>query len=145
MEIEDFTMEYYNEIVDLWRRAGISISSSDDKSEVQKMLERNPSLFLIGKVNEKVIAVVEGGYDGRRGYIHHLAVDPTYQRKGYGKKLMHELIERFRQNKVQKVHLFVEKENKNAIRFYKKLGWERRNYLTIMSFVPDEEIYGPST
>jgi ribosomal protein S18 acetylase RimI-like enzyme len=141
MEVEDFTMDYYKEVLDLWGRTGISIGSSDDKTEVQRMLDRNPGLFLIGKVNDKLIAVVQGGYDGRRGYVHHLAVDPLYQKNGYGKKLMNELMERFRRNKVHKVHLFVEKHNKNAITFYKRLGWERRKYLTMMSFVPDENLY----
>jgi ribosomal protein S18 acetylase RimI-like enzyme len=144
MQIEDFTMAYYSEIIDLWRRAGISLGSSDNKVEVQNILERNPGLFLIGKENNKVIAVVEGGYDGRRGYVHHLAVDPAYQREGHGRELMNELMNRFRQNKVQKVHLFVEKTNKKAIKFYKKLGWELREYLTMMSFVPDEKIYRSS-
>jgi len=144
MEIEDFKMDYYNDVLDLWIRAGISIGSSDDKIEIQKMLERNPRFFLIGKENHKLIAVVQGGYDGRRGYVHHLAVDPAYQKKGYGKMLMHELMDRFRQNKVHKIHLFVEKHNKNAIAFYKRLGWEQRKYLTMMSFVPDDTLYRSS-
>ncbi|NHJ23835.1 MAG: GNAT family N-acetyltransferase [Candidatus Lokiarchaeota archaeon] len=144
MEIEDFKMDYYNDVLDLWIRAGISIGSSDDKIEIQKMLERNPRFFLIGKENDKLIAVVQGGYDGRRGYVHHLAVDPAYQKKGYGKMLMHELMDRFRQNKVHKIHLFVEKHNKNAIAFYKRLGWEQRKYLTMMSFVPDDALYRSS-
>ncbi len=144
MEIEDFKMDYYNDVLDLWIRAGISIGSSDDKIEIQKMLERNPRFFLIGKENDKLIAVVQGGYDGRRGYVHHLAVDPAYQKKGYGKMLMYELMDRFRQNKVHKIHLFVEKHNKNAIAFYKRLGWEQRKYLTMMSFVPDDALYRSS-
>jgi len=144
MEIEDFKMDYYNDVLDLWIRAGISIGSSDDKIETQKMLERNPRFFLIGKENDKLIAVVQGGYDGRRGYVHHLAVDPAYQKKGYGKMLMYELMDRFRQNKVHKIHLFVEKHNKNAIAFYKRLGWEQRKYLTMMSFVPDDALYRSS-
>jgi ribosomal protein S18 acetylase RimI-like enzyme len=145
MEIEDFTMDYYNEIIELWRRSGISIGSSDDRSEVQRILLRNPGFFLIGKKKDKVIAVVEGTYDGRRGYIHHLAVDPSFQKQDYGKMLIDELMERFRQNKVHKIHLFVEKQNKSAIKFYKSLGWEKRKYLTIMSYIPDDTLYRPST
>ena len=102
LEIEEFKMEYYNEIIDLWRRSGISIGSSDDKEEVKRLLEHNPDLFLIGKVNEKIIAVVEGAFDGRRGYVHHLAVDPLFQKKGYGKKLMGELMVRFQDKKIYK-------------------------------------------
>jgi ribosomal protein S18 acetylase RimI-like enzyme len=107
---------------------------------MERMLNRNPDLFLIGTLKDKVVAVVMGGFDGRRGYVHHLAIDPTYQRQGYGTKIMTKLNENFRQKGIQKVHLFVEKRNKEVIEFYRNLGWEIRD-LTMMSFVPDEKLY----
>lgn len=141
MKIELFTMRYYHEIIDLWKRSGIEVSSSDTRDEIAKMLKRNPDLFLIGKENEKVIAVVMGAFDGRRGYVHHLAIDPDYQKRGYGKMMMDELIEKFHTKKVHKVHLFIEKYNKEVADFYRKLGWEVRDDLIMMSFVPDKSLY----
>ena len=141
MKIELFTMRYYHEIIDLWKRSGIEVSSSDTQDEIARILERNPDLFLIGTENEKVIAVVMGAFDGRRGYVHHLAIDPAYQKKKYGKMMMDELIEKFHIKKVHKVHLFIEKHNKEVIDFYKKLGWDIREDLIMMSFVPDKSLY----
>ena len=141
MKIELFTMRYYHEIIDLWKRSGIEVSSSDTRDEIAKMLKRNPDLFLIGKENEKVIAVVMGAFDGRRGYVHHLAIDPDYQKKRYGKMMMDELIEKLHIKKVHKVHLFIEKYNKEVVDFYRKLGWEVRDDLIMMSFVPDKSLY----
>ncbi len=141
MKIELFSMRYYHEIIDLWKRSGIEVSSSDTRDEIARILKRNPDLFLIGKENEKVIAVVMGAFDGRRGYVHHLAIDPDYQKKKYGKMMMDELIERFRKKKVHKVHLFIEKHNKEVVDFYKKLGWDIRDDLIMMSFVPDKSLY----
>ncbi|MFW9825101.1 MAG: GNAT family N-acetyltransferase [Candidatus Thorarchaeota archaeon] len=141
MKIEEFSIEFYDEIVQLWRDAGISVGSSDSKEEIQKMVTKNPELFLIGRLKGKIIAVVMGGFDGRRGYVHHLAVHPDYQKKGNGKKIMEKLIEIFLQKGVHKVHLFIEKSNKDVVSFYKNLGWERRKDLTMMSFVPDEKLY----
>ena len=141
LKIELFTMRYYHDIIDLWKRSGIEVSSSDTRDEITKMLKRNSNLFLIGKEDGKVIAVVMGGFDGRRGYVHHLAIDPDYQKKNYGKMMMDELIEKFRKKKVHKVHLFIEKHNKEVIDFYRKLGWEVRDDLIMMSFVPDKSLY----
>jgi len=141
MKIEPFTMRYYYDIIDLWKRSGIEVSSSDTRDEITKMLKRNSDLFLIGKEDGKVVAVVMGGFDGRRGYVHHLAIDPDYQKKKYGKMMMDELIEKFRKKKVHKVHLFIEKHNKEVIDFYRKLGWEVRDDLIMMSFVPDKRLY----
>lgn len=141
MKIENFNMQYYQEILELWKRAGIGIGSSDTKEEIEKILDRNPELFLIGKEQGKVIAVVIGAFDGRRGYVHHLAVDPKYQNKGYGKIIMDDLIDRFQRKKVHKIHLFIEKHNIKVVDFYSKQGWEIRDDLIMMSFIPDKTLY----
>ncbi len=141
MNIELFTMRYYHEIIDLWKRSGIEVSSSDTRDEIARMLKRNPDLFLIGKEKEKVIAIVMGAFDGRRGYVHHLAIDPDHQKKKYGKMMIDELIEKFHIKNIHKVHLFIEKSNKKVVDFYRKLGWEVRDDLIMMSFVPDKSLY----
>jgi ribosomal protein S18 acetylase RimI-like enzyme len=141
MKIELFTVRYYQEIIDLWKRSGIEVGSSDTQDEIAKILKRNSDLYLIGKEDGKVVAVVIGAFDGRRGYVHHLAIDPDYQKKKYGKMMMDELIERFRKKKVHKVHLFIEKHNKEVVDFYKKLGWDIRDDLIMMSFVSDKSLY----
>ncbi|MFX1390330.1 MAG: GNAT family N-acetyltransferase [Promethearchaeota archaeon] len=141
MKIEEFAMEDYDNIITLWRKTEISVGSTDTSEEIEKMLKRNPKLFLIGKLDEKVIGVVMGAFDGRRGYVHHLAIDPDYQKKGFGKKIMNELNTRFLKMGVHKIHLFIEKYNKEVVDFYKHLGWEKRDDLIMMSFIPDKNLY----
>ena len=141
MNIEKFSMKFYEKVIQLWRNAGISVGSSDTKEELERIVQRNPQLFLIGKIDEKLISVVIGGFDGRRGYVHHLAVDPDYQKKGYGKLMMDELMKKFRELGVHKVHLFIEKHNKAVVDFYRNLGWDIRDDLIMMSYVPDKNLY----
>lgn len=141
MRIENYSMKFYDKVIELWRKAGISVSSSDTKEELEKMHQRNPQLFLLGVIKEKIIGVVMGGFDGRRGYVHHLAIDPEYQKKGFGRLMMGDLIMRFRKLGVHKIHLFIEKNNKEVVKFYQNLGWEIRYDLKMMSFVPDEKVY----
>jgi len=141
MKIEKFSMKFYDEVIQLWRNAGIGVGSSDSKNELEKMVTRNPDLLLIGKIKDRIIAVVMGGFDGRRGYVHHLAVDPGYQKQGYGKEIMRALNEIFRQKGIHKIHLFIERRNKEVVDFYRNLGWEIREDLTMMSFVPNEKLY----
>ncbi|NVM16335.1 MAG: GNAT family N-acetyltransferase [Candidatus Lokiarchaeota archaeon] len=141
MKIEKFKMQYYHEVLELWKNAGIGVGSSDTEEEIAGVLNQNPDLFLIGMEDRKIVAVVIGAYDGRRGYIHHLVVDPDYQKRGYGKKIMDELIERFRNKKVHKIHLFIVKTNHEVVDFYRYLGWEIRDDLIMMSYIPDKELY----
>ena len=141
MNIETFSIKFYEKVIKLWRKTGISIGSSDTKEGLKRMVQRNPKLFLIGSIDEKLISVVMGGFDGRRGYVHHLAVDPDYQKKGYGKLMMDELMKKFRELGVHKVHLFIEKRNKEVVEFYRNLGWDIRGDLIMMSYVPDKNLY----
>ncbi len=141
MKIETFSMESYDDIISIWRKTGVSVCSTDTKDEIKRILDKNPQLFLVGKIDQKIIGVVIGGFDGRRGYVHHLAVDPNYQKSGYGKMIMDELTSRFRKMGVHKVHLFIEKYNKEVVNFYLNLGWEIRDDLIMMSYVPDKNLY----
>lgn len=141
MKIEKLSIHNYDDILLLWKKTGISADSSDTKEEIERMIQLNSDLLLIGKIEEKIIGVVMGGFDGRRGYVHHLAIDPEYQKKGYGKLLMDELIKRYRKKRVHKIHLFIEKRNKDVIQFYRKLGWELREDLIMMSYIPEKKLY----
>jgi len=139
MKIEKFKIEYYDDVLKLWRKAGIEVVSSDMIDEVTRVLNRNPDLFLMGKRKERVMAVVMGAFDGRRGYVHHLAVDPDYQKRGFGKTIMDALIEQFRKMNIHKVHLFIEKSNRNIVEFYNNLGWDVRKDLIMMSYIPNKK------
>ncbi|MFW9783612.1 MAG: GNAT family N-acetyltransferase [Candidatus Heimdallarchaeota archaeon] len=141
MKIEKFSMKHYPEIVQLWKKAGISVGSSDSSDQIEVMLNRNPNLFLIGKLENHIVSVVMGGFDGRRGYVHHLAVDPEFQNRGFGKNLIEELINEFRKLGVHKIHLFIESANEKVVQFYLNLGWEIRDDLIMMSFIPDKNLY----
>jgi ribosomal protein S18 acetylase RimI-like enzyme len=141
MEFEKFSIKDYDRVLEIWKETELSVVSSDSKKQVERMIKRNPRLCFVGRVNNKIIGVVMGGFDGRRGYVHHLAVDPDYQNRGFGRLIMKELMERFSTLKVHKVHLFVEKRNEKVINFYENLGWNLRDDLIMMSYIPNEDIY----
>lgn len=128
MNIED-----YEQVYKLWQATDIIIKGSDQKEEIQRMLKRNPYMCLVGVEDSKIISVVLGGFDGRRGYVHHLAVKPEKQGQGLGKAMMDELMKRFEDLKVIKVHLFVEENNKEVKDFYRNIGFKERTDLTDFS------------
>lgn len=55
--------------------------------------------------------------------------------------MMDELLVSFRKMGVHKVHLFIEKYNKEVVKFYHNLGWEIRDDLIMMSYIPDKNLY----
>ena len=139
MHIIQFEMGMYEEVLRIWTETGLSLGASDTKEQIKRSLEYSKDLFLVGILEKKVVAVVLGAFDGRRGYVHHLAIDPKYQKHGYGRMMMDELHRRFSNKDVKKVHLFIEVDTEGVKKFYKKVGWHTRDDLIMMSYVPENK------
>ena len=138
VHIREMTIADYEQVVQVWNAAGIDLTTSDQKPEIHRMIQHNPGLCLVleyrnANAPPHIIGAVLGGFDGRRGWVHHLAVHPSHQGKGYGKLIMEELTARFKQQNVVKLKLEVVEENKHVTKFYEKLGWDLRPEIITMS------------
>ncbi len=118
--------EDYPAVYELWSRAGpgIQLRKSDEPEEIAKKLQRDPDLFLVAEAEGRIIGAVMGGFDGRRGLVYHLAVDPAYRRRGIGSALMAELERRLVAKGCLRAYLLVTEDNQETIAFYRRLGWE---------------------
>lgn len=127
MQIRSFSFEQDLEaVLSLWRRSGpgVQLSRSDRADELRKKLERDPDLFLVAEEAGRIIGAVLGGFDGRRGLIYHLSVEPQRRRAGIGSALMAELEQRLRRKGCLKAYLLVTRDNQDALSFYREIGWE---------------------
>ena len=129
MEIED-----YDEVISLWKLCeGVGLSSADTRKSIDSYLKRNPHFSYIARDRSILIAAALCGHDGRRGFTHHLAVHPVFQRKGIGRLLVENCLKQLNKAGIQKCHLFVFSENESAIFFWKEQKWIERTELNIMS------------
>ena len=126
MYIRGFTMDDYAVVYGLWHNAGpgISLRPSDQPEEVERKLSRDPDLFLVAEEDGRVVGVVMGGWDGRRGWVHHLAVDPAHRRRGIGTALLMELEARLKAKGCLKANVLVHRDNKAASCLYKRMGYQ---------------------
>ena len=125
MLIRTFEMRDYEQVVALWRAAGISLHLSDDATGIEHKIERDPELFIVGELDGQIVGAVLGCYDGRRGWVNHLAVAPDYQRNGLGTMLMAALEVRFKAVGCVKINLLIEPDNSGVQRFYDGIGYTR--------------------
>jgi ribosomal protein S18 acetylase RimI-like enzyme len=125
MDIRSFQMTDYEAVVELWTRAGLTLSPSDSREAIEKKLQRDPELFLVVTDQDQLIGAVMGAFDGRRGWVYHLAVDPESQGNQIGRLLMNELEERMRAVGCDKMNLLVAQDNARVGGFYEKLGFVR--------------------
>lgn len=121
--IREFVRSDYQQVYNVWEASGLQMRTSDSLPELEKVLERDPDLFLVAEGNGTIVGAVLGAFDGRRGWVYHLGVDPAFQNRGIGTNLMIELLERYRAKGVNKVNLMVTAENLAVCEYYKKMGF----------------------
>ena len=87
-------------------------------------LQRDPDLFLVAEDDHQILGVVLGAWDGRRGWINHLAVRSDHRRSGIGKSLVKELERRLAGKGALKVNAQIYKSNRVSVEFFKMLSYE---------------------
>lgn len=132
--ISQFAIDAYDQVISLWKRCeGVGLSEADSRESIQSYLERNPGMSFIAEDNGTIVGAVLCGHDGRRGYVHHLAVHPSYRRQGIGRALVERCVSALQAVSIQKCHLFIFKENLDGIRFWENLGWTSRSEISVIS------------
>ena len=126
IHIREWTLADYDLIYNLWQHAtpGVHVGASDVRDEIGKKLARDPDLALAAEVDGCIHGAVLGGFDGRRGWVYHLAVETGWRSRGIGRALMVELERRLAAKGCLKVYLFVTPDNQDRVQFYENLGWE---------------------
>lgn len=123
--VRPFRMADYEDVLALWRSVGpgLHIRPSDRRGEIAKKLQRDPDLFLVAEAQDGIAGVIMGAWDGRRGWLHHLAVASGYRRQGIATALVGAVEERLREKGCLKVNLLVFSDNQSARDFYRMLGY----------------------
>lgn len=124
MRIREFKFEDYDEAVKLWTENGLIIRPGDELEGIKTKLDRDPDLFLIAQEGSAIVGVVMGAWDGRRGWIYHLAVKIDHQRKGIATALIRELEKRLVKKGARKVNAQIYQWNQKSIDFFKAIGYE---------------------
>ncbi|RMF09663.1 MAG: GNAT family N-acetyltransferase [Candidatus Neomarinimicrobiota bacterium] len=129
MKIQD-----YADVYRLWDSLpGIGLSEADQQPAIQTYLNHNAGLSQVAVQDNRVVGAVLCGHDGRRGYLHHLAVAPEVQRQGIGRALLRTCLERLRRLGIQKCHIFLIPDNREGQVFWEQNGFYLRHDLQLMS------------
>jgi len=91
---------------------------------IRRKLGVQRELFLVGELTGKVVATVLAGFDGVRGWIHHLAVAPSLRRRGIATRMMREAESGLAKLGCPKINLQVRPGSTGVVAFYRTLGYE---------------------
>ncbi len=134
VSIRAMTIEDYDAAYALWQGCeGIGLSSADSREGIARLLQRNPGLSSLAEEQGRLAGAVLCSTDGRRGYLHHLAVDAGFRRRGIGRALVERSLECLRREGIQKCHIFVYHANLSGMKFWEEIGYKARQDLILMS------------
>ena len=111
-------------VVELWKRGGLTVPWNDPIKKIEAKLLVQPELFLVGNLDGKVVESAMAGYDGHRGWINYLAVDPDHQLCGLGRLMMERAETELRMMGCPKINVQIRTGNIDASEFYASIGFK---------------------
>jgi ribosomal protein S18 acetylase RimI-like enzyme len=131
MLIRTFRLGDYAAITRIWQETGLEQTEAESLDALAKQLAWDSELVMVAELDGEVVGVIVGTIDGTRAYFYRLAVHPSFQGTGIGRKLVESLENRFRQRGVNRVLIMVNQDNKKVLPFYHSLGYELLKYVTL--------------
>lgn len=119
-------------IVQLWREIFADKQSWNIPADVlRRKRETQPDLVFVGELDGQIVATCVAGYDGVRGWLYRVAVAPHARRKGLGRRIVRVAIDALAALGCPKVNLQVVGGNKSAIEFYRSLGFDEQDRISL--------------
>ena len=126
-------------LVSLWNMCKLTVPWNNPYKDIARKLKVQAELFLVGYLEDKLIASVMAGYDGHRGWINYFAVHPDFQARGYGKQLMDNVENGLRELGCPKINLQIREGNDKVFSYYQKLGFVEEKRINMGKRLEDDQ------
>lgn len=132
--LRPLTIDDYDNAYALWQRTeGMGLGASDTREAIAFFIDRNPGLSLAAcDATGRLVGTVLCGHDGRRGYLHHLAVEKTSRKQGIGRALVDACLNQLVALKIQKCNLFLFASNTEGRTFWLHQDWSAREDIVLV-------------
>jgi ribosomal protein S18 acetylase RimI-like enzyme len=111
-------------VLDFWRRAEASPSSTESAADVRGLLARDPEALLLAEADGEIVGSLIVGWDGWRATFYRLAVDPDHRRHGLATRLLATGEERLRALGAHRLNAIAESHKPAAMAFWASAGYE---------------------
>ena len=111
-------------VLEFWRRADASPSSTESAEDVLGLLALDPHAVLLAEEDGEIVGTLVVGWDGWRGTFYRLAIDPAHRRRGLALALVREGEERLRALGADRLNAIVESDHPDAMAFWAAAGYE---------------------
>ncbi len=131
--VRPLQQEDFNAVVEIDRKVSKSLRSEYYETKFARVLDEKSRVVtsLVAVADGKVVGFVMGelfvgeyGIPETAATLDTLGIDPEWQRKGTGKKLMEEFVSHLRKAGVEKINTLVNWNDWQLIRFFSTNGFE---------------------
>jgi len=131
--IRAMSIDDYPAVHSLWvSTPGVGLNESDTRSGTAAFLRRNAGMSAVAVADGALVGVVLCGHDGRRGYLHHLAVAATWRKRGIARELLAWCFRELAAQGIPKCNIFLFSDNENGAAFWEHDGWSARADLLVL-------------
>ncbi len=124
-QILNYREEHFAGVDQLWRTVFPSDPPRNraEQAIALKLAQNDELLWVAEDDTGAVVGTIMAGWDGHRGWLYSVAVDPRRQRSGVGRLLVSHAIEELDRRGCNKVNLQIRAGNEAVAAFYKELGF----------------------
>ena len=131
VSIRPFQEQDTQQVIELWEVCNLIRPWNNPEQDIIRKQQVSDQLFLVLECNNRIIGTIMGGYDGHRGVMNYLAINPKFRGNGYGSMLVTTIEDKLKALRCPKVHLLVRSDNAQVSGFYTNLDYENQNDIII--------------
>ena len=131
MRLSEFHEDHAGAVVALWQKCGLTRPWNDPYRDIARKQTDKNGRFLVGHEAGSLIATIMVGYDGHRGSVNYIGVNPDVQQSGVGRVIMQRIEADLIAAGCPKLNLQVRSDNENVLAFYNRLDYQRDAKLSL--------------
>ncbi len=119
-----YTPKDRDQVIAIWQTCELTVPWNDPDNDIQRKRDDSPELFFLARMKDQIIGTCMAGYDGHRGWLYYLGVDPAFRNNGVAKALIQHGEAVLAELGCPKINLMVRKTNSEVIGFYHGQGYK---------------------
>jgi ribosomal protein S18 acetylase RimI-like enzyme len=132
LSIRPYREDDQEEVIKLWEKVFPNAPPHNNPArDIKTKREVQPDMFLVAIHDDQLVGTAMAGFDGHRGWVYYLGVDPDYQRRGIGTALMKRVEAKLVGLGCPKLNLQIRADNAEVQSFYESLGYDPEDRLSM--------------
>jgi ribosomal protein S18 acetylase RimI-like enzyme len=124
-EIRRLTIDDYDDLIRLWADSGLPYRpfGRDARERIAEQMHRQDTAFIGVFEHGRLVAVGMATYDGRKGWINRVAVEPDHRRQGLAQEIIRECETFLEGRGAEVIACLIDEFNLPSMALFQKLGY----------------------